>query len=79
MQHWDYVRGWCLVKDEEVELSYLRDVMGSLYYCPYCGGITERYDELQHVIDPSGPLLERLRNTTKHGCCIKMHMHTGQE
>jgi hypothetical protein len=72
MQHLDYVKGWCLVKDEEVEFSYLRDVVGSLFYCPYCGGITEQSHELQHVIDPSGPLLERLKSSKE--CCIKMQM-----
>jgi hypothetical protein len=59
---------YCLRHDQEVTITAPADVMGALYTCPLCGKITEQRADLQHIIEPSDPLLERLKSTQKlHG------------
>lgn len=60
-----YFAGYCLRNDQEVAITVPKDVMGALFRCLLCGQITEKYSELQHLIEPSKPLLERLRSTQK--------------
>ncbi len=54
--------GWCLVKDEEVDLTSQYGVIGGLFTCPHCGVLRERVEDEKHVFTPSKPLLEKLRS-----------------
>lgn len=54
------VGGWCLARDEEVKITYPAGETGALFTCSLCG-VTEKSEDLMHVLAPSDALLERLQ------------------
>lgn len=57
--------GFCLRHRVKVVITAPHGIIGSLYSCPLCGIIDEQYNNLEHVIKPSKPLLNYLVSLTK--------------
>ena len=61
-QERSYVKGYCLAERTRVDFSYPKDVIGSLFHCPYCGFIGSGD---KHVFNPSDVLLSALDKPAK--------------
>ena len=48
--------GYCLRADKRTEFVYNKMMMGSLFYCEFCGECDREY----HIWEPSEPLLKKL-------------------
>ena len=68
-----FVNGFCLKREKKTKFFAPKDIIGTLFSCPFCGIIRDNSINSFHVFNPSKPLLSYLEkcNTIKNFYTIK--------